>query len=200
MLTNNDNCGTPTQNLAYESTSCYYAQGRDLKNITNVGVGGIGIYQGKFNDMGALRNLNYADASMDLSLDVVNKLIKFKVNISATAGNTLTLNPDGLYVPSSGGGFGYTVINVSGTPYTIVPITGVYVYLVDATGGAITVNFPTAVGNTALYTVKKIDSSANTVTLDPNGAETLDGQTTQTIRFQNTSVDIYSDNVNLYIR
>lgn len=200
MLVNNDNCGTPAQNLAYESTSCYYGQGRDIKNITNVGLAGIGVYEGKFNDMGGLRTLNYADASMDVSLDAINRLIQFKVNISATVGNTLTLNPDGLYVPASGGGFGYTVVNVNTTPYAVIPITGVYVYLVDATLGNITVNFPTAVGNTALYTVKKVDSSANTVILDPNGAETLDGQATQTIRFQNTSVDIYSDNANLYIR
>ena len=200
MLVNNDNCGTPAQNLVYESTSCFYGQGRDIKNITNVGLAGIGVYEGKFNDMGGLRTLNYADASMDVSLDAINRLIQFKVNISATVGNTLTLNPDGLYVPASGGGFGYTVVNVNTTPYAVIPITGVYVYLVDATLGNITVNFPTAVGNTALYTVKKVDGSANTVILDPNGAETLDGQVTQTIRFQNTSVDIYSDNANLYIR
>jgi hypothetical protein len=200
MLVNNDNCGTPAQNLAYESTSCFYAQGRDIKNLVNVGTAGIGVFNGKFNDYIGLRNLNYADASMDISLDVVNRLIEFKVNISATAGNTLTLNPDGLYVPASGGGFGYTVVNVNTTPYTIVPITGVYVYLVDASGGSITMNFPTAIGNTALYTVKKVDNSANTVVLDPNGAQTLDGLATQTIRFQNTSVDIYSDNANLYIR
>jgi hypothetical protein len=199
MLTNNDNCGTPQQNLQYESTSCYYAMGRDLKNLVNLGSSGIGVFNGKFNDMAGLRNLNYQDASMDISLDVLNKVIQFKVNISATLGNTITLNPDGLY-SAGGGGFAYTIVNVNTTPYNIVPVTGIYVYLVDATAGSITINFPTAVGNTALYTVKKVDASVNTVVLDPNGAQTLDGLSTQTIRFQNTSVDIYSDNANLYIR
>ena len=104
MLTNNDNCGTPSENLAYESTSCFYANGRDLKNVTNVGIGGIGVFNGKFNDIAGLRNLNYADASMDISLDAVNRLLNFKVNISATAGNTITLNPDGLYSAGGGGG------------------------------------------------------------------------------------------------
>lgn len=200
MLTNNNNCGTPQQNLVYESESCFYAQGRDLKNLTNLGTAGIGVFNGKFNDIAGLRNLNYADASMDISLDAINKIIEFKVNISATPGNTITLNPDGLYSAGGGGGFAYNIVNVNTTPYNIVPVTGVYVYLVDATVGNITVNFPTAVGNTALYTVKKVDNSANTVILDPSGAQTLDGQATQTIRFQNTSVDIYSDNANLYIR
>lgn len=200
MLTNNDNCGTPQQNLVYESESCFYSQGRDLKNLTNLGNAGIGVFNGKFNDIAGLRNLNYADASMDVSLDAINKIIKFKVNISATPGNTITLNPDGLYSAGGGGGFAYTVINVNTTPYTILPTSGVYVYLVDATAASITINFPTAIGNTALYTIKKTDSSANTVILDPNGAQTLDGLSTQTIRFQNTSIDVYSDNANLYIR
>lgn len=109
MLVNNDNCGTPAQNLAYESTSCYYAQGRDLKNLVNIGTGGIGVFNAKFNDLAGLRNLNYADASMDISLDAINRLINFKVNISAVAGNTITLNPDGLYSAGGGGGGGDTL-------------------------------------------------------------------------------------------
>ena len=104
MLTTNDNCGTPAQNLVYESTSCFYANGRDLKNLANVGTSGTGVFNGKYNDVGGFNNLNYADASMDISLDVLNRVIKFKVNISATAGNTITLNPDGLYSAGGGGG------------------------------------------------------------------------------------------------
>lgn len=108
-----------------------------------------------------------------------------------TAGNPL--------VAAGASGFTYSKTLVNTTPYTIVPTTGYNVYNVDATAGIITINFPTAVGNAAWYVVKKIDSSANTVILDPNGAETLDGQPTQIIRFQNTSVDVYSDNSNLFI-
>lgn len=200
MLTNNDNCGTPAQNLAYESTSCFYAQGRDLKNLVNIGTGGIGVFNAKFNDLAGLRNLNYADASMDISLDAINRLINFKVNISAVAGNTIVLQPDGIYSAGGGAGtFSYTTTLVNTTPYTIVPVTGWNMYLVDATVGNITINFPTAVGTNAVYTIKKTDATANTVILTPNGAETIDGAVSKTIRFQNTSVDIHSDNANLYI-
>lgn len=111
-------------------------------------------------------------------------------------GDGTALNP---LVAAGASGFTYSKTLVNTTPYTIVPVSGYNVYHVDATAGTITINFPTAVGNTAWYVVKKIDSSANTVVLDPNAAETLDGQATQTIRFQNTSVDIYSDNSNLFI-
>lgn len=96
-------------------------------------------------------------------------------------------------------GTAYAVINVLTTPYVVIPIVGNVKYLVDCTVGNITMNFPSAVTNTALYTVKKVDGSANTIILTPNGTETLDGSATKTIRFQNTSVDIYSDNSDLIL-
>jgi len=42
-------------------------------------------------------------------------------------------------------------------------------------------------------TIKKIDSSTNTVTIDPNGAETIDGAATVVIATQNTVSQLYSD-------
>ena len=122
-------------------------------------------------------------------------------NITIAAAQNIATNLTDVTISAAGGGggFSYTPVAVNTTPYTVAPITGWYMYLVDATAGAITMNFPTAVGNNAVYTVKKVDNSANTVILTPNGAETIDGLATQTIRFQNTSVDIYSDNANLYI-
>lgn len=113
----------------------------------------------------------------------------------------ITITGDGTagspLVSAAGSGFTYTTTLVNTTPYTIVPVTAYNVYYVDATAGNIIINFPTAVGNLAWYVIKKIDSSSNTVTLTPNGAETIDGLSTQTIRFQNTSVDVYSDGANL---
>jgi hypothetical protein len=108
-----------------------------------------------------------------------------------TSGNPL--------VAAAASGFTYTKTLVNTTPYTIVPTSGYNTYNVDASGGAIVLNFPTAVGNAAWYIVKKIDSSLNTVTLTPNGVETIDGAVNKIIKFQNTSVDVYSDNSNLYL-
>lgn len=65
---------------------------------------------------------------------------------------------------------------VADTPYTVLSEDG-YIRC-DASGGAITLNLPAALGNGRLLTVKKIDSSANSVTLDGNGSETIDGATT----------------------
>lgn len=104
MLVNNTPCGTPEQNLDYQSKSCFYGQGFDAKNASNVGTAGIGIFHGKFNDILGFRNLD-TDSSMKVNLNVAARVLKFNVEISATAGNTIVLNPDGLYSSGGGGGF-----------------------------------------------------------------------------------------------
>jgi hypothetical protein len=122
-------------------------------------------------------------------------------------GNVSAISSDGSIIvgellsgsSGGGGGYSYTDTLVNTTPYNIVPVSGANVYLVDATIGAMTINMPSAVGNNAMYVIKKIDSSANTVTVVPSGAQTIDGLASVVIRFQNTSIDIYSDGSNLYI-
>ena len=96
------------------------------------------------------------------------------------------------------GASGYTVINVNTTPYTVVPVTGQVIYNVDTSGGSITINLPTAIGNAASYTIS--NRGSNSVVIDPFGAQTINGNVTQTLLFQNTSVDIYSDGANYFIR
>ena len=86
------------------------------------------------------------------------------------------------------------------SPYT-VPAWG-YVVEVDASGGNVTVNLPTAVGNLGgLIVVRKTDNSANTVTIDPNGAETIDYPPAATfvIYSQGESVDCRSNNANVAV-
>jgi hypothetical protein len=71
--------------------------------------------------------------------------------------------------------------------------------LVNATGGAVTITLPTAIGSNYQYTVKKIDSSANTVTVNTTSAQTIDGASTQVISGQYNSMTVKSDNNNWYI-
>lgn len=53
------------------------------------------------------------------------------------------------------------------------------VLLVDATSGAFTVTLPTVATSTGkILKLKKIDSSVNAITIDGNGAETIDGAAT----------------------
>jgi len=86
---------------------------------------------------------------------------------------------------------------------TTTPITVTvdnYTILMDATAAAATVNLYTAVGNPGRrITIKKIDSSANTVTIDGTTTETIDGVLTKVLTTQYEVVTIESDNVNWFI-
>lgn len=72
------------------------------------------------------------------------------------------------------------------------------VALCDCTSNAITLNLPVGVIGTQ-YVIKKIDATANAVTIDANGAELIDGAGTQTINTQYESITIVSDGSDWFI-
>jgi hypothetical protein len=75
-----------------------------------------------------------------------------------------------------------------------------HVILCDASGGAFTITLPAAGGVTGIiYHIKKIDSSANAVTIDGNSAETIDGDLTIDLALQYESVMIVCDGSNWHI-
>lgn len=82
---------------------------------------------------------------------------------------------------------------------TDVTITSEAFILVDATSGDITVTLPDSQQG-RVVSIKKIDSSANSVTLQPAGSETIDGSATATISIQWTSVTLQAHDSNWYIR
>ena len=96
-----------------------------------------------------------------------------------------------------GSGSGYTVASVSTTPYTDTATSGTKVLLVTASS-AITINLPTAVGNTATYIIKKI-SGANSVTVDAFSTQTIDGGLTAVLNKVYESITLVSDNSNWQI-
>lgn len=78
----------------------------------------------------------------------------------------------------------------SGVAYQIRAVTASetlrqsdHLIVVDATAGAVTLTLPptATLGPGFAYQVRKTDSSANAVTVDANGAETIDGATTKVI-------------------
>ena len=74
--------------------------------------------------------------------------------------------------------------------------------LCDATSAAFTITLPAAAtsGNTGrIYYVKKIDSSDNTITIDGNASETIDGDATKVISSQYDSIQIACDGSNWFI-
>lgn len=72
-----------------------------------------------------------------------------------------------------------------------------YIVAVDSTSAAVTVNLPTAVGITGKeYRIKRTNSGANSVTIDPNSTQTIDGALTLVLSGQWDSAVIVSDGAN----
>lgn len=72
--------------------------------------------------------------------------------------------------------------------------------LVNATSANRTVTLPAAASNAKrLYKVKKIDASGNTVTIDGNASETIDGATTKVLSTQYQSIEIHCDGTSWWI-
>jgi len=89
-------------------------------------------------------------------------------------------------------------IDNTDTPYTVDDT--IEVILCDCTSSAIHVDLPTAAGRQgAYYNIKKIDSTANAVTIDGLDAETIDGAATQLIYGQYDSYTLVSDGTNWVI-
>jgi len=75
-----------------------------------------------------------------------------------------------------------------------------YVILVNATSAAVTVTLPAVASNSGrIYYIKKIDSSANAVTIDGNASETIDDSTTKVLSAQYDSVTIACDGTEWWI-
>lgn len=83
---------------------------------------------------------------------------------------------------------------------TVTPNASDYLLLADASGGAVTVNLPSAVSSARRkFIVKKTDASANAVTVDANGAETIDGATTVSTTTQYDAFTVLCDGSAWYI-
>lgn len=74
-----------------------------------------------------------------------------------------------------------------------------YTVLCDASAAALTVTLPAASAEEGrLYNIKKIDSSVNTVTIEPDGSDTIDGDVSLVIADQYNSAGIQSDGVSMW--
>jgi hypothetical protein len=91
----------------------------------------------------------------------------------------------------------YSVANVS-TTHSETATKGTKIIKADTTGGAFTINLPTAVSNTAIIIIKKVAGSG-ALTIDGNLTETIDGGTTATINKVYESITLISDNTNWQI-
>lgn len=103
------------------------------------------------------------------------------------------------YIPTYGDMISYvgvppstTAIDNGDSPYTVVAAD--YTILVDASGGAVTVTLPAASSSLGrVLSIKAIDVSGGSVTIDGDGSETIDSATTQVISAQYDVITVQCD-------
>lgn len=103
---------------------------------------------------------------------------------------------DGSAWHTASGGGGSSALSVSSKTSAYTITTADDVILADATSGAFTVALPTAVGWSKRITIKKVDSSANAVTVGTTSSQTIDGQSTRLLAGQFSTITLVSDNAN----
>jgi hypothetical protein len=88
-----------------------------------------------------------------------------------------------------GAGMSETLVTFGMSPYQM--LTTEQVIMADATGGNIVITLPpsTIIRRSSRY-VKKIDSSANTVTVNGYGSDTIDGAASEVLSNQWDSVTL----------
>jgi hypothetical protein len=107
--------------------------------------------------------------------------------------STSAPGPIGASSPSTGRFTGFQAATVTKTAaYTAT--SSDFTILCDATTAAFSVTLPAAAAHPGrIYNVKKIDVSANAVTIQANGAELIDGSNTKVIGSQYQSAQIQSN-------
>ena len=119
-------------------------------------------------------------------------------DVTLSAGSGINLTQAGQDIQIAASGSPALSISTKTADYTVT--TADNVLLGDATNGTVTLTLYTAVGNTGkVIHIKKIDSSLNTIVIDANGSETIDGDITAVISDRYTSVSLVSDGTNWHV-
>jgi len=102
--------------------------------------------------------------------------------------------------PPQGAEGGANIGNISTITSSTTLTATHYVVLCNATSGNITITLPAASNNNRrIYNIKKTDSTGNSITIDGNASETIDGTLTKSLNLQYESLTIICDGSNWHI-
>lgn len=139
-------------------------------------------------DGAVVQNNTLSSTNAQILIDIIGSvnqnLARYPItNTGFTAGATVLLTLTNI----SATGYYPVTITSAASPYTLVSEAGLL--LSNTASGNITVNLPAAYGSGRLVTVVKT-SASNTVTLDGNASETINGATTYAMTADNAVVQI----------
>ena len=133
-------------------------------------------------DGAVVKNNTLSSTNTQILVDIIGSVNGNNANYPSTHSGMSTYLVPLTLTNISAAAFYVKTKAVADSPYTVLSEDG-YIRA-NAVGGAMTINLPTAYGNGRMITIKKIDASANTVTIDGSGAETIDGAATKVLTTQ----------------
>ena len=74
------------------------------------------------------------------------------------------------------------------------------VICVDATSGALALKLPAATGSGRFLRIKKVDASANAVTVTPNGTDKVEGASTVALSSQYAFCTLFDDSKGVWLK
>jgi hypothetical protein len=180
--------GTANGNVVVlDATGLPAVDGSQLTNITATDSTKLAIA----NNLSDLNNAGTARTNLGLGTSAT-------LDTGTANGNVVVLDATGLPAVD---GSQLTGIQPGVMTYTSIatgdsPVTGALAthYSADTSGGTITINLPALAGGNAGKEIRvKLKTAGNTLTIDGNASETIDGSTTYTLTVQNQAVTLVSD-------
>ncbi len=144
----------------------------------------------------AVERINVDDTTGLVEQTSFDSFTKRAIGVASATDIPARSDADARYI-NSGGALTLKTRTITATGS---PASSDYLILCDATSGAITLNLPAAASSIGrVLVIKKIDASGNTVTIDGNGAETIDGAATKVLSAQYAIVNIQCDGATWWI-
>lgn len=148
-------------------------------------------------DIASSGGLGFSSGSLTIDLRDTNpglELVASGLGVLLN-GTTLTLAAGGLSVSAPEGV--WTVTSIKTGAYTA---NWGELVRVDASGGSFTITLPTAVGNSGRkIMIKEVADSSETVTIDGNASETIDGSATAELTTPRGAFNFISDGANVMV-
>lgn len=149
-------------------------------------------------------------AASNVTISIAASQINSSIPNSGLANSTATIGNTTVTLGGTSTSLGNLTLNnatTNGLTKALVTKTGNYTattvdctILGNAATGNITITLPTAASVAGrFYVVKKIDSTANTVTVATTSAQTIDGQSSKVLSIQYDGIQVQSDNANWVI-
>lgn len=154
----------------------------------------------------ALMRANHTGTQVAATISDFAATARAETEAELVAGSNITITPSGagatrqLTIAATAVTGGALILDARTITATGSPTPDDYLIIVDAAAGAVTVNLPAAASSVGrILQCKKKDASANAMTLDGNGAETIDRAATLSTTTQYTAFTVACDGTEWWI-